>query len=184
MDVVSFFRNEVFRPLVIICVPGLYATAPFLVLFVCGFPAAAAFLTAHESVSVALAILTVIAGGMIVEDIGSRIECFIDNRNLKRDNRYMESWYAYLLKTYDNNQPWHHYMNTIVLRFKFELSMSSAAVLSIIGQILLNSCVSYIQWKYFVIIAVVQLAIAAYLLFEAKSSSELLHTMRKKITKR
>ena len=184
MDVVSCFRNEVFRPLVIICVPGLYASLPFAVLFVSRFKTAAAFLSAHESVSVILMILIVIACGLIVEDAGSRIECRFDTRNAKRDGKFYEYWYSYLLKTYDDKQPWHSYMNTIVLRFKFELSMIAAACVSLSGQIILNICEPFILWRYFVIIAAVQICIAAYLYFEARSSSELLHRMRKRIVKK
>ncbi|SRR6266851_835580 len=126
--------------------------------------------------------LASIAAGLLVEDIGSRIESrFLDKRLGAQPtfSTHSEEWNQYLRLVFKTEPVGQRYLRAILLRFKFELGTSIALLSSSIGLLLTTlSLCKALTWF------VVFIAIAAYLIFvEARSSHRLLSKIRHEILK-
>jgi hypothetical protein len=178
MNLPSGISSVAIKPIATIIAPGMMVLYPYLI--VLGhYNGNLWTAVAEPNASIGLLILiAAIAIGMVIENIGSRIEVSWDN-----EPNSDESWYGYL--AYIGKEPiGFRYISTIVVRLKFELAtlVSSIAVIpSIIWLAALNRFSAC--WQCCLIISLL-VGFAFYFGFEARTSARLLAKTRKKIMER
>ena len=132
----------------------------------------------HTETSLLLA-LTSIASGLLVEDIGSRIESRSFDKHLSgkpKFSRHHEEWGRYLRLTFSIEPVGQRYLRTILLRFKFEVGTAIALLLSSPGLFFMGLTLWWsLLWFSLCV------AIALGLLFEARCSHQLLSEVRHEI---
>jgi hypothetical protein len=85
MDFISAFKSELFRPLATLVVPGGVALGPYVLVAGYYFPDVISFWREHPSAFVAIVVISIVAVGLIVEDLGAFIERdFWDSKLAKR----------------------------------------------------------------------------------------------------
>lgn len=131
-DIFAAFGSEVFRPLVTLLVPGAVGLAPWFLGLVQRYADIYGLVSRNHAESALLLALVALISGMLLEDLGSRIEStFFDNaRNRVTSGRHNSDWKAYLRVAYKLEPVGARYIRTILLRMKFELGMSSAVILA------------------------------------------------------
>src|SRR5688572_26274529 len=69
--------------------------------------------------------------GMIIENIGSRIEVYYigERQKKKYGNDYLQTWSKYLQLSFENEPIGQRYLRTILFRMKFELSFAIALLI-------------------------------------------------------
>lgn len=183
MDKLTSLNLSFDRVLIQLVIPGVIAILPWFVIFLNTNPQAKTYLNSNTNVTILVIIFLSLIAGLILENIGGRIEVkCLDKRNKQKDENYEEIWNKFLMLTYDNNEPiGQRYLRNILLRMKFELSTAIAIVPMIIGLIFMN-CYSSIfnnGIAFILIILVIPILFIIYLLYEAVSSSRVLATTRK-----
>jgi hypothetical protein len=134
MDLESTLKDEYLRPIATTLVPGSIALGPFVLLLKNNVPAVETFIHDYPAAFVTAFVVFVIAAGLILEDLGAQIEvnCF-DKPMRKKDTRCKERWEQYLRLTLNDSLIGQQYLKTVLVRFKFELSMIPALVLFVGG---------------------------------------------------
>ena len=173
-EVFSAFGIEVFRPLMTLLAPGSVALFPWVVALMQRNATVYALINNNRTESSLLLVLAAVIIGMLLEDVGSRIETHIFDRDLNRltSGMHTTNWEKYLCLAYGAEPIGARYMRTILLRMKFELGMASAVPIAVGG-------VFAIHWSVYgsVVLAVAILVVAALLLIEAKKGHAVLsHT--------
>ncbi|MEW6128132.1 MAG: hypothetical protein AB1757_13915 [Acidobacteriota bacterium] len=182
MDIISALKSELFRPLIILFIPGVTASSPYALLLGHYIPQVKFFRESQPSAFVVIITICALAVGLILEDVGSRIEVGWDKLLKKQDATHEENWNNYLRLKLKDEIVGQRYLQTFLTRMKFELSMAPALILFSIGLFWLN-------WVYSIsvcaslTITVVVLGLAAYLLWESYSSAQVLSNTRKQIIK-
>ncbi|MGZ5856563.1 MAG: hypothetical protein ACXWJK_04920 [Burkholderiaceae bacterium] len=178
MDVASALKSEVFRPIVVILVPGLMAVTPFMIVASHLNPLLIDAMEKYQVVSVALFVAILIACGHIIEDIGSRIEVIYWERISKSTDE--DNWYKYLKSDSLKDCPADGYIKYTVIRMKFESSFAVASIFSWFGYCWLyhlNIVCKTIYWWG----TAALLLLAVYLTYEACAGVKLLMTLRAKL---
>jgi len=178
-EIFSAFGSEVFRPLATIVIPGAMAISTWFIVVLQRFPSIRGLAGANRTETSLILALASIAVGLLVEDIGSRIESrWFDKQLAKKPefSRHAHDWYQYLRLTFSIEPVGQRYLRTILLRFKFEVGTAVALVISSAGLFWtgLNSLWALL-WFFLCV------AIALGLLFEAKCSHQLLSKVRHEI---
>ncbi len=131
----------------------------------------------HMGLFYFLAFVLILIAGIILENIGSRIECHIDECYKINSDK----WYKYLFDKCEgeNSRIIHKYIDNISFRFKMELSLMPAFLICIICWIFLygNDHVP-ISCNMFYITLITLSGILWYISFEAISSAKLLERIR------
>lgn len=178
MDYLSAFQREIFRPIVTLVIPAMIAAAPWLVLLRRWIPGLARFWDNHEPAAWVAIIATLVALGLMLENIGSQIEVrVLDRMLLRRNPKHLEEWNAYLGLSLDDKAVGANYLESILLHLKFELAMAPAFLISLIGVVRLNRETAFWPvnwvWLYLGLIAA-----AAYFAKEAHGSAGVLAKTR------
>ncbi len=182
MNAFDLFKREILRPLVTLAIPGGLAISPLIYLFFLLIPRTRVFWDEHQTSFILIFVVISLAVGLILEDIGSRINdiyyWFIPDSN--------EIWHKYLAKAREDakSQNGERYLESIVLRMKFEFGTIAALLLFVIPGLLLifeiNTKLDYFtqieSWETGIIIFV--LALTSYLILEGYSSLITLHNIR------
>lgn len=71
--------------------------------------------------------------GLITENIGSRINTWIDARIAEKDPRFEPTWRAYLLSAFDKEPVGQRYLRTFLFLTKFELGPLGSVPFQYIG---------------------------------------------------
>lgn len=205
MDVESVLKDQFFKPLVRTIIPGVIASAPFVEIVCLSFPGVSAFRNSQSLAFFGLVGLVATAVGLILEDVGSRIEshfdeCYPTEKPSKKGrsraiielaNKITEgaecpkkaehesAWWRYLLLPDAKRAHADNYLESIVLRLKFELSMAPALLLSSGGLGLLFLVAGHSYW--WLLSLAVPIGLGCYLAFESRKSWLLLHTIRVKV---
>jgi hypothetical protein len=178
-EIFSAFGSEVFRPLATIVIPGAMALSTWFIVLLQRFPLIRRLVEAnHTETSLILAFAS-IASGLLVEDIGSRIESrWLDKQLAKKPefSRHAHDWYQYLRLTFSIEPVGQRYLRTILLRFKFEVGTAVALVISSTGLFWTG-----LESRWALLWLSLCVAIALGLLFEARCSHELLSKVRHEI---
>jgi len=178
------------RVLIQFVTPGLLTSFPFILLFVDARPDVAEFfLQDSKGLLVTAIVLVALVMGIILENIGSRIEVNIyDNLLSRRRKEYFENWEKFLMIQYQGQEPiGHRYLRNILFRMKFELSAGAGLVIMTTGlgiynidHVIFNSIILNI-----LIVYILPLATSVYLLAsEGWRSAEVLAECRRALVER
>src|SRR5450631_1018499 len=161
-ELISAFSLEIFRPIVTLLIPGFWAMLPGMVAVLLRCPKAWSFtVDFHNGCAIAL-LVAATAIGLILEDIGSRIEYALW-RKLTGGSK--DNWHDYLRLAPEREPVGFGYLRSYVLRMKFETDMAAAGFPAALGVLFLPvSC-----WIR-VLAAVSVLLLNAYLIYEAHDS--------------
>src|SRR5882672_3812996 len=122
----SAFTSEVFRPLVTLLIPGASAISTWFVGLVWQFHDLQTLVhNNHAEVGLVL-VLAMTFVGLVIEDMGARVETQWDARTDKRNGSHVDDWYAYLRTAFKADSIGRRYVRTLVLRLKFELGIAFA----------------------------------------------------------
>jgi hypothetical protein len=173
------------RVLIQLITPGLLASLPFILLFFDARPDVRDFfLQDSKGLLVTSIVVVALVMGIILENIGSRIEVNIyDNRLAHQRKDYFETWEKFLLIQYQGQEPiGHRYLRNILFRMKFELSTGAGLIIMTGGLALYN--MDHVIFKSLIvnvtIVYALPIATSIYLLiFEGFRSAEVLAECRK-----
>lgn len=176
MDPVSGLKPEFFRTIATILVPGAIAASPYALIVFRRYPATQQIFE-YPIATATLAAAVAIFFGMLIENLGSRIEhClwqFINNRQ-ERDGE----WQDYLRLRTSNEIVGQRYLRTIITRLKFELAVPPTAVIFGAGA-------AWHFWRFkgmtiseFVLLIALLCILTVYYIFEANCSINLLADVR------
>lgn len=177
-EIFSAFGSEVFRPLVTLVLPGAIALSTWFMAVLQKWPAAKAAVNAKPTEAYVILVSLAVGLGLLVEDLGSQIENFFDKRLEKKTGTHIANWYSYLRHAFEAVPVGEVYLRTLVIRLKFELDTSVAAVLAAIGTFFLATPGSVGVWLPLALIV-----LAAYLFFEAWTTCTVLSRLRGELIK-
>ena len=122
----SAFTSEVFRPLVTLLIPGAIAISTWFVGLLWHFHDLRTLVfNNHAEVGLVL-VLAMTFAGLVLEDMGARVEDWLDTRKDKREGKQRDNWYAYLRTAFKADPIGRRYVRSLVLRLKFELGIAFA----------------------------------------------------------
>lgn len=147
MDPLSALKNELFRPLAAVVMPGILAIAPFVVVLCNGIEEVFFFYEDQPSWFLAAVISAGTTFGLLLENVGSSIERGIDRcMDLEYLHGSDQVWSAYLAcGTVDNNG--RRFLGATVTRLKFLNSLMPALVVFGLGILSLQCQVAPWTWK-------------------------------------
>jgi len=181
MDPTTAVRTDTLPAVATLIAPGALAGGAYVWFGISTVPSAGAFLEAHETFTTVLSILLLIVIGMIVESLGSYVEVFIDRR--RPDHKKMiKTWWKYLRLAWTHEPIGQRYLRRLLVSFKFELNMCTAALLAIPGVLLLGYR-SYISLHTFFWLLLVLAVSATVFFLAAKDSADVLAKVRTELTK-
>lgn len=138
MDPFSAFKNEVFRPIAAVVLPGVLAVAPFIVVACNSMADLRKFYELQPAWFLAGVIGFGTIVGMLIEDVGTSIERGIDRCiDLEYLHGHAKVWMLYLSDgSVDTNG--RRFLGTVVTRMKFINSLMPALVIFSAGVIILH----------------------------------------------
>lgn len=178
------------RVLIQLVTPGLITSFPFILLFFDARPDVATFFVQDSKGLLVTAVALVgLVMGIILENIGSRIEVNIyDNLLAQRKRDYFETWEKFLMIQYKGQEPiGHRYLRNILFRMKFELSAGVGLVIMTTGLGIYN--IDHVIFKSvglnLLVVYCLPIATSIYLLvFEGLRSAEVLAECRKALVEK
>ena len=181
MDVTSAFKNELFRPLTTVAIPGALSVGPYVLIAQHYAPAIRDFGDDHGGAFALAVIVCVLAAGLILEDFGSLLETKIDERHYTAHPEDKKDWEAYLALRLKDEVIGQRYLRTVLVRFKFELSMVPALFALTIGLIWIQGIFHVWNCTGIVLLCAFVLTLCWYMYSEAVTSAATLHRVRKAI---
>lgn len=164
MDLLSFIKNEFFRPIATLVIPGSIAFSTWSILAVKLNPGLLEISKSGNGLLVTIFIGLSLAVGMLLEDLGSKIEVIFDKKLYKLDPLAKKRWSDYLKLELKDELVGQRYLRTLLIRLKFELSMFPAILSCYAGLWILNFYTHY--WEYFSLIFIgIPVAILEYYLW-------------------
>ena len=182
MDITGFFGKEVFRPIVITLVPGIFASAPLLTYLHGTFDVIPKLVSDQSVVAAVLATALIIASGFLMENLGSWIEINLCKLRPKRnagERSDDEIWYQFLRTHFEKPPIGMHYLESIVLRLKFETSMVTPIALLLFWVPLLTE--KPICDRTIVVLELGLLGLVLWLLYESYAGCKLLDKLRREL---
>jgi hypothetical protein len=180
MELTSSVRTETLPALGSVVAPGSLALAPYVALFLIAHPRAASYLAGHEAISLPAGVILAIAGGFLVESLGSYIEYYLLDRRHADRTALQRSWWRYLRIAWKVEPTGQHYLRRILTIFKFELNGFVATVAALPG-LLWIGCSGVVATSAAVWLVVGALAAALYLFCAAGHTSQLLAQIRSQL---
>ena len=182
MDTLDAFKSEIFRPLTTLVVPGSVAAAPYVIIAVDANASFATFWSEHPNYFIAILGVVILAAGFVLDDLGARLESAWDKLLEAKTRRQNTDWAAYLCKEFDKDREpiGQHYIRTIVIRFKFELSFGIALIFNWLGLLWIELLFKPKPWApcSFALFSFFLLLPITYLLWESYASARLLADTR------
>jgi hypothetical protein len=179
MDVTSGLKSEILRPITTVLVPGALAVGPYVAVAGYYAPAVRTFWNDHPTAFSTIAVFCILAAGLVLEDLGSLIESKLWDPILKRrDSRWKSTWDAYRQLSLKDDAIGQRYLDTILGRLKFELSMGPSLVFLTIGVGWMNSLWQFWPCSGYASFAAFTLTLAGYLLWESFNSTLVLAETR------
>lgn len=183
MDPVTALKPDVYRTVAIVLVPGFVASAPWVVgVMWPELQHASTWTAALVPISVTM-LAIVLVTGIVLEDIGSRIETFMDKclRGTLAD--FERTWWQYLRLPCEGEVVAQRYLRSTLTRFKFELSMVPAATVCAVGIFVAQLLGHGMGWTKTLGLMALLALLALFLYFEAKAGVALLSRVRTEIVK-
>jgi hypothetical protein len=136
MDVTNALRGDAFRPFATLVAPGAFGVLPFAYYFYGRVADARAFWDLHPVATGMALFIGSLAAGLVFENIGARIEVWIDRRIAKVDKAHFEYWQRYLLLVLEPEPIGQRYLRTLLFRMKFELGILGSLPAQALGWLL------------------------------------------------
>jgi predicted Co/Zn/Cd cation transporter (cation efflux family) len=172
------------RSILAVLVPGLVATAPWLLLLASGRPGVSQLYKDYQVLANAVLFATIVAVGSVIEGIGSSFEARWDKER-EGELGVQANWNAYLARVSDPEPVGHRYLTRMVTAMYFELGMMIAAPALIAGvtRLLAVSQVAVYPWGY-VAATIAALGAAYYFYGAARQSHRVLCEVRRELAER
>jgi hypothetical protein len=180
-EIFSAFGSEIFRPLATIVIPGAMAMSAWFIVLLQRFPSFRNLAEANHTETALLLALASVASGLLVEDIGSRIESRLFDKKLVKKSEFFQhgaDWNQYLRLAFTIEPVGQRYLRTILLRFKFEVGTAVALLFSCPGLFWTGLAGPWAMLWFSVCVVT-----ALGLLFEASCSHKVLSEIRHEILK-
>jgi hypothetical protein len=176
MNILKNIQLEGNRIIVLILIPGLFAISPFFVLLIQNYPEVKGYLVRSDIMTTLTLFILSIPTGLILEDIGSRIENILYKLSKKEPTVLNDEWdrYLKLVLPSNSNLVAQRYLKTILFRMKFELSFATALIIMTVGLIFLNNRLNCCEY-------IIPLMLSGYLFYESNCSVGLMVKTRKLI---
>lgn len=180
-NVSSVFKAEVFRPLVVLLIPGALAVFPLVLLANGEFADVASFRIANPLIYYFGLFCVAISTGMIIENLGSMIEVLGWDKRLKRlDPKNFDSdWDLYLQTKYEIEPVGQHYLRTILLRMKFVTHLAIAVLVAVIGSTISHYLREIPSSGHLGLLACAGVPLSLYMFWESFQSCKVLARIRK-----
>lgn len=178
MDPLSALRNEVFRPLAAVVMPGILAISPFAIVACNAMPDVLLFYKAQPTWFLLLIAGVGTLAGLLLENVGSSIERGIDRC---MEAEYMPGsdlvWTAYLASgTADNNG--RRFLGATVTRLKFINSLMPAMIAFNVGIVALQVQAKPWHWSSVVYFMAGTVVLLTWLFRTSTELSEVASTTR------
>jgi hypothetical protein len=173
-ELFAAFAAEIFRPIITLLIPGIWAITPGLITIFLRFHEAWQFVLAYRTPSALVFLTIATAVGMILENFSGELENFYFD---KHGQKALDEWYQYLRLPRDPDLIAFSYISSYVLRMKFEGGMAAGSLFALIGTVLLP--VPPFQKTLYVVL---ELALLIYLGHQVKQSTQELVNVRRRIT--
>jgi len=179
IDPTVSLKSETFRPMVTLLLPGVTALAPYVVLASHYNAAIEKFSHENTGIYVTLLALAALSLGLVLEDLGSRLEGLVWDRLIEKETGcHWKDWYAFLNLAPETEKIGHRYLRTITLRLKFELAFGLSLLFLCFGLLWLDSVEMFWSYGTTVKFSAVILALASYCLWESYGSVWVLARLR------
>ncbi|MGE5053545.1 MAG: hypothetical protein ACM3WP_05210 [Acidobacteriota bacterium] len=178
-ELFAAFNADFFRALATLIIPGSIALSTWAVDLALRFEQLRALVSSNHIETAFVLFLLVVFVGLVIEDIGSRIEARMDGRADRATNgQHTKDWYLYLKTAFVCEAIGRRYIRTLVTRLKFELGTSVGLLIADMGVVVLYVDGFLSLWALIVPLALT-FVLAGYLgLVEARSSHRLLAKAR------
>lgn len=187
MEKISSLNLSFDKVLIHWIIPGLVIVLPYLLssnaIFI---KFRSYFYEGTLTVAISGLIITSLVIGLIIDIIGTYVEVYIFDRQLKKseDVEFDENWKKYLAISYKNEPVGQRYLRNVLMGMKFELSFGISLIITTIGSYILmgdfeltNSvCVKSVIVGLLILIGIL-------LIREAYSSATSLARIRKNLVK-
>jgi hypothetical protein len=177
-DVLSAFGSEIFRPLVTLLLPGALSLSTWTIVAITKNATVGQLVQKSRSESIALLVVLTLFMGLVCEELGSHLEEIFDRIRTRRNGTHKANWHRYLRLAFRVEPVGQHYLRTILLRLKFELGCLFGLIPAMIGIWFTDISPWARSWWF-----VGGLFLAAFFLYEAWASHELLGEIRVDILK-
>jgi hypothetical protein len=181
MDFSSAVKSDSLRPVATIVAPGAVAVSPYVVILGYYVPVVTRFWNEHEAAFAFIVALSILTAGFILEEVGSLIEVGWDAKLMKQYDFHGDVWRIYLQLKLKDDIVGQRYLRDVLTHMKFELAMSPALLLCVVALVWINAIYAIWSACTMFFIALVLLAISAFLLWESYQSAELLSRTRRAI---
>jgi hypothetical protein len=184
MDLLGGLKTEVFRPIIMLIVPGLIVGSPAVFVLQHYQPGLFDSIESHPTLSTFIGFIGAAVLGVLTYEIGTNIEAhWIDKRLKQTQSNFDDEWYRFLRCVLPERAVARDYLNDRVLFLKFELGMSSALPLCL----MISSWAWIIRGdfctRWFIPLAAAIVVGTIYFLFEATQSGAGLARLRTELLK-
>jgi hypothetical protein len=119
MDLLGGLKTEVFRPVIMLMVPGLVVGSPALFVLQHYQPGLFDFIESHPALSTFIGSIGAAILGVLTYEIGTNIEAdWIDKRLVKTRPNFEDEWYMFLRCVLPERSIAQDYLNDRVLYLK------------------------------------------------------------------
>ena len=178
MDPTSPLKADVLRPFATLVVPGAFAVGPWFYVVAQQSTKVMRFWMEDTYVAILLGLVAAIAAGLMLENIGAKLEHAWDGVVDKKCPNQMKRWNNYLKLSGIDDLVGQRYLRTIVLRMKFELAMGPAILIGWTAICALNWTQSLWPVENVYRGALVMLIVVWWLLGESRNSAMLADEVR------
>ncbi len=186
MEPADGFKEDVFQRVATTFAPGILAFGPFAAILLDRFPLLKSLLKDSAVLTGGICIVGGVLGGMICENLGSWVELLIWKclrRKAIRKGQLDPSieWDRYLALHDIDAFVGQSYLKSLLTRLKFELAMVPSLLFLLSGLLIANCRMHFFNDPEVCLAVVIFLVAEAYFIFEARTTSKLLITVRKNI---
>ena len=181
-ELFSAFNTDFFRALTTLIIPGALAVSTWSIQLVLTFGPLKNLIKDNHVESALVLFIAVVFVGLVIEDIGARIESLLDTHaDGETQGKHTKDWYEYLRTAFVCEPIGRRYIRTLVTRLKFERGTTIAILIADTGLVVLWVG-GFSSYRLSIILLLLSLLVAAYLEFlEAPASHRLLGKARSEL---
>ncbi len=191
MDISDYFKAESQKNIIYYLLPGVIAFWPYSIIIYRYFDFNINSKLDNNLIYVSIVFFILSMGfGTLVEDIGARIELWLEEiyQHFEKitDEAYYEVWYKYLLLKIPKSKETAimRYYRSLLLRLKFELHTSISICIMLLGHLVLRMFYPIkIDWSRTCTYVGICILVFLYLIYESYDGVIALHELREKMNK-